>query len=72
MLNRTFFAGIPFSKFNAIWSEDACITSGAYIIEETGWWSIDGNGWYGVDSDEVFDASKIVLIGGPADGKVIG
>jgi hypothetical protein len=60
------------SKYNAIWADDACITSGAYVIEETGWWSEDGSAWYGVESDEAFDSSKIVLIGGPADGKIIG
>ena len=59
------------NTFNAIWADDACITSGAYVIEETGWWSEDGYAWYGVSSDNEFDASTIVLVGGPADGKLI-
>ncbi len=59
------------NTFNAIWADDACITSGAYVIEETGWWSEDGSAWYGVESDDEFNASTIVLVGGPADGKVI-
>lgn len=59
------------NTFNAIWADDACITSGAYVIEETGWWSENGSAWYGVESDTEFNASTIVLVGGPADGKVI-
>jgi hypothetical protein len=59
------------NTFNAIWVDDACITSGAYVIEETGWWSEDGSAWYGVESANEFNASTIVLVGGPADGKVI-
>lgn len=55
----------------AIWDEAACVIEGAYVIEETGWWSCDGKSWYCGDDDSDFHHATITLVGGPADGKVI-
>jgi len=52
----------------AVWDDNACDNSGAYVIELTGWWSEDGKKWYGVESDSDLKRSTILFIGGDLDG----
>jgi hypothetical protein len=52
----------------AVWDDNACVTSGAYVVEATGWWSEDGKGWYGVESSADLKNSTILFLGGHLDG----